>query len=319
MSRPALRDERGLTLIEMLVAMSLSLVIFGATLNILTGANRSLATTNEHNDRQQEARVAIERLSRDLRNLASPTDLGAAGAAAPRGVDRNGRYDLIFKTVDGQNGPTATNQAATKRVRYCLDNSDPMRGRLLMQQQTSITYTAAAPPATACPAPGWTGTPLVVADHLSNRVNGRDRPVFSYSSQGDEIPYDSPEALTATTRVEVDLWLDGKPGSCPFETAVSSSVLLRNQNRAPTAAFTATVSGRIISLNGSDAEDPENEPMIYAWFEGANPATATPLGGGASVIHTLPTRLPGTYTFLLKVTDSAGTVDFSDPVTVTVL
>jgi hypothetical protein len=160
---------------------------------------------------------------------------------------------------------------------------------------------------------------MVVADHLSNRVNGRDRPVFHYTSEANPIPYDSPDALTSTTRVEVSLWLDGKPGSSPIETAVSSSVLLRNQNRAPTAAFTATVSGRIISLNGSDAEDPENEPMIYAWFEGANPATATPLGGGASVIHTLPTRLPGTYTFLLKVTDSAGTVDFSDPVTVTVL
>ena len=47
-------------------------------------------------------------------------------------------------------------------------------------------------------------------------------------------------------------------------------------------------------------------------------AAAVALGGGASVIHTLPTRLPGTYTFLLRVTDSAGTVDFSDPVTVTV-
>jgi type II secretory pathway pseudopilin PulG len=308
-------DERGLTIIELLVAMSLSVIVFGATLTVFSGMHKTLAATEEHNDRQQEARVAIDRLARELRNLASPT---AGTSTTPRGVDRNGAYDLIFKTVDDVQGPKPGNTAAAKRVRYCYDGSDPKRGRLLMQQQSSQTYTATAPTATACPAPpgaGYDAGTVVVADHLSNRLDGRgDRPLFVYSSDGTQIPYDFPGAMTATTRVEARLWLDGKPGDAPVETRMSSSVMLRNQNRPPIAAFTIQVSGFEMKLNGSDTNDPENEPMRYDWYEGATPETATHLAGGPSVVHTLPPRPAGTYTFLLKVTDSANTVDWSDPV-----
>jgi prepilin-type N-terminal cleavage/methylation domain-containing protein len=309
-------DERGLTMIELLVAMAMSVIVFGATLTVFSGMHKTLADTEEHNDRQQEARVAIDRLAREMRNLASPT---AGTSTAPRGVDRNGAYDLIFKTVDDVKGPQPGNTAAAKRVRYCYDDANPKRGRLVMQQQSSQTYTATAPAATACPAPpgsGYDPATVVVADHLANRIGGRtDRPLFVYSSDGTRIPYDFPGAMTATTRVEARLWLDGKPGDAPVETRMSSSVMLRNQNRPPVAAFTIQASGFVMKLNGSDTNDPENEPLQYDWYEGATPETAKLLTSGTSVVHTLDPRPAGTYTFLLKVTDSAGTVDWSDPVT----
>jgi prepilin-type N-terminal cleavage/methylation domain-containing protein len=317
-------DERGMTLVELLVAMSLSVIVFGATLTVFSGMQRTMTNTEEHNDRQQEARVAIDRLARDLRNLASPTSSSTGLSNAPRGVDRNGRYDLIFKTVDDTTGPRPGNRAAAKRVRYCYDGADPKRGRLLMQQQSSASYTPSTfPAATACPAPpgaGYDGPTIVIADHLTNRLGGRDdRPLFVYSSDGTQIPYDFPGAMTATTRVEARLWLDGKPGDAPVETRISSSVILRNQNRPPVAAFTASVSSYVITLNGSETNDPENEQLQYEWYEGSTPESATKIEGATSVVHILAPRLPGTYTFLLKVTDSAGTVDWSDPVTKEVL
>jgi type II secretory pathway pseudopilin PulG len=316
-----LADERGVTLIELIVAASMSMIIFGATLTVFAGLQKTQTQTIEHNERQQEARQAIDRLTRDLRNLASPSDYNGPNAGmAPRGVERNGKYDLIFKTVDGETGATATNSSAVMRARYCFDGSNPGRGRLLLQQQTAATFTTTVPPATACPDPGpqWTGSPRVVADHLSNRVGGRDRPVFTYSSDGIALPYDAPDAVTSTTRVEARLWLDRTIGDSPVETSLSSSVILRNQNRPPTAAFTATVSGRQITLNGSASDDPEHEQMTFKWLEGGTPATAVPIDGGVGMIHTLVDRPDGSYTFLLQVTDSAGTIVHSDPVTVKV-
>ena len=82
MLRSLARDQRGMTLVELLVSMTLSLIVFGATLTVLTGAQRTVAVSDEVNDRQQEARVAIDRLSRDLRNLASPSDFTGAGGTA---------------------------------------------------------------------------------------------------------------------------------------------------------------------------------------------------------------------------------------------
>lgn len=315
-----LSDDRGVTLIELIVAASLSLIIFSATLTVFSSLQRSQMQTVEHNERQQDARVAIDRLARDLRNLASPTDYDDpnAGGMAPRGVERNGKYDLIFKTVDGDTGATAGNSSAVMRTRYCFDDSDPSRGRLYRQQQTSATFTTAMPDATACPDPGpaWGGSARVVADYLSNRVGGRDRPAFTYSSDGVALPYDAPDAVTSTTRVEARLWLDRTLGDRPVETSLSSSVILRNQNRPPTAAFTATVSGRQITLNGSASEDPEHEQMAFQWYRGTSSETAEAIEGGEGMIHTLVDQPDGEHSFLLRVTDSAGTFVYSAPVTV---
>lgn len=316
--RIRLADERGVTLIEMIVAASMSLIIFSATLTVFAGLQKTQTQTLEHNERQQEARQAIDRLARNLRNLASPSDYNGPNAGmAPRGVERNGKYDLVFKTVDGETGATAGNASAVMRARYCFDASNPGRGRLLLQQQTAATFTMTAPASTACPDLGgdWTGQPVVVADHLSNRVGGRDRPVFTYSSDGVALPYDFPGAVTSTTRVETRLWLDERLGDNPVETTLSSSVILRNQNRPPTAAFTATVSGRQITLNASASDDPEHEQMQFKWYEGTSVESKEEIEGGTGMIHTLVDRPDGTYTFLLEVTDSAGTIVYSDPVT----
>jgi type II secretory pathway component PulJ len=315
------REQAGVTLIELIVGAALSLIVFGATLTVFSAVQRTRAATEEHNERQQDARVAVDRLARDLRNLASPSDFNNNLGAAPLGVDRNGRYDIVYKTVDGTVGSTTANTAAVKRVRYCLDTSNASRHRLLMQEQTSATYTSTPPSDTACPGAGWTGEPRVMADHISNVYGGRDRPVFTYSTDDVLLPYDQPGAMTNTTRVSMRLWLDAKPGDSPVEANIASAVLLRNQNRPPTAVMIATPQGRTIQLNGTSSSDPENQPLKFDWYSGTEPLAANRLNleGEGGLTHTLLDQAPGTYVFILKVTDSAGTEVLSEPATVTVV
>ncbi|MGM1029614.1 MAG: PKD domain-containing protein [Actinomycetota bacterium] len=70
-------------------------------------------------------------------------------------------------------------------------------------------------------------------------------------------------------------------------------------NRAPTAAFTPTVTGLALAVDASASTDPEGPIASYAW-EFGDGATAT----GATAQHTY--AADGIYTVTLTVTDAAG-------------
>ena len=70
-------------------------------------------------------------------------------------------------------------------------------------------------------------------------------------------------------------------------------------NEAPTALFTSTVAGRVVSVVGSGSGDPDGSIVTYTWAFGDG-ATAT----GATASHTYATA--GTRTVKLTVTDNAG-------------
>jgi type II secretory pathway pseudopilin PulG len=61
------REERGLTLIELLVAATLALVVVGGALFMLVGAVRSEPRTASKVAAIQQNRVAIDRITRELR------------------------------------------------------------------------------------------------------------------------------------------------------------------------------------------------------------------------------------------------------------
>jgi hypothetical protein len=177
-------------------------------------------------------------------------------------------------------------------VRYCLDDyAGPGGARLWAQSQAWSTAAAPPlPPTDKCPAVTWDSS-RVVAQHVTNRAGGLDRPVFAYDA-----------AVTADVRrVDMALYVDTTPGADPKETRLESGIFLRNANRAPTAAFTATVtgSGQLI-LDATPSSDRENERLLYAWrVDGAAiaPTSATVDYAG------LPS---GPHTVELKVTDPGG-------------
>jgi Tfp pilus assembly protein PilW len=242
------RDEAGFTVIELAVAAMISLTVLGATMTLLVSMMHRRTATDRHTDAQQQARPGIDRLSRQLRNLASPADVITNSALIkPKSVDRNEPFDMVFKDVDEGPMTSASNPANVRRVRYCLQTSGSIpgggtasnaRGVLWMQTQRTSAGTpilpAAPPPAAACPGGGWNDQTRV-ADYLTNKNAATPRPLFRYSSATGQITATDDAAREQIIRVESDLFIDPDTTITPREAHVVSSVVLRNQNRAPSA------------------------------------------------------------------------------------
>lgn len=278
----AARGESGFTLIELLIATSLMLVILMATFGSLDRFTTTTRVSSDQNDSQQQARQAMSQLTRELRNHA------VANTQAPEGIAVAEPFDLVFETV-GQTRPTGSaNTANVQRIRYCLDGGTP--ATLWAQTQTwTSAATPAVPETLSCPSTQWGGK-RVVAEDVVNRLNA-SRPVFTYDAA----------TAAAVRRVEVALFVDTTLARAPKETHLQSAIFLRNANRAPTAAFTAHVtgSGRTL-LNGTGSSDPEDERLRYAWkVDGVAiaPTSETVDHGGLA---------PGNHTVQLMVSDPGG-------------
>jgi prepilin-type N-terminal cleavage/methylation domain-containing protein len=292
-----LRDERGITLIEVLVAMTISVILLGATMSVVITMARGATANDRQNDAQQTARVTLDTLARQLRNLASPTSLTATPdvASQPRSIERDLPSDVIFKDVDQVQPAGSANKPNVRRVRYCVDAT---RGRLYQQIQTWITATDPAMPAdTACPGTGWTAT-KVVAQHVTNGA----RAVFTYSGDAGAITATDSSSRADISRLTATLYVDADTTQRPAETQLVTSVFLRNQNREPVAVLKPPVilnpTTRTIQLNGSDSRDPEGQALTYKWFMDGTQLSVT----GVLVQYNVPA---GVHTFQLKVFDPA--------------
>jgi type II secretory pathway pseudopilin PulG len=254
-----LRSERGMTLVEVLVASVLALVVFGATMTALVGVNNSQRRQEQATDSQDQARTYLDRLARQLRNLASPSLFTANYQAKPNAVDLAGDYDFVFRVVGDTMPAGSLNTANVKRVRYCLDATDPTQV-LYQQEQTWTNAASNTPPAlpstASCPGTGWTTTKRLLSGAV-NRIDGQDRPLFTYNSS-------DPQRIS---EVHSELFVDTTPGTSAKETRLATGVTLRNQNRVPTASMTVTVGPmRHVILNGSASEDAEGMPLTYQWY-----------------------------------------------------
>ena len=284
--------EEGFTLVELLVGAMLMLIIASASLGVLDQFRRMSTRTDQRVELQDEARQASRALARSLRNVAPSPEFPAV-------VERAGSFDLVFRAVDRPRASGA-NTRNLKRVRYCLDASDPDSGRVLEQAQRWDTVTAPPLPAsTSCPASDW-GSSRVVTDHLTNRSGGADRALWSYEQT----------SSGQITSVKVNLFMNDEPETPVREVALQTGVYLRNQNRAPTALFTAAPAGvRHVVLNGSTSSDPEGDPLSYFWF-----VNGVEVGRGLIYDYAAPTG--GSYEFRLDVRDPSGLLGRSPTETV---
>jgi prepilin-type N-terminal cleavage/methylation domain-containing protein len=314
-----LRSQRGFTLIELMIVMSLALVILSATLTSFTNYYRSQKRSQNLNDSAQVARNAIDYASRQLRNLANqdPTQQTTTIARALP-------FDLVFQTSD----------PSRKWVRYCLDTTGAGLGGATSsrgQLWESETATATAPTAGmmgSCPGTvggtGWVGKRLV-ADRVTNRIGGRDLKVFSYSC-APSAPTTCPASAAdhnRITNINAQIYVDPDPTKAPAELRVVSGIFLRNQNEQPTADFNSTAAGnRTVILNASASNDPEGRTLAYDWFLGngsialtpeeacaqeikqkANGTTLIYLGQGVTYRYAVPTGIASPMNIQLVVRD----------------
>jgi type II secretory pathway pseudopilin PulG len=297
------RSEDGFTLIEVLAAAALFIVIMLPIMGALDGFVTRSAATDRQTDAQDQARTAVDRLARELRNLANPTNLDT------HSIDRAAPADLVFKTAD----------PAKRRVRYCLG---PVQdGAATLWQQNQIFSLAEADPgmpaSAVCPAPvttgGW-GTQSAVVPGVVNA----SRPVFSYTGLG------SGGETSTITAIRPELFINADGGTGARETSLGTGAFLRNQNQMPSVADFSLVQSppgsRTFHMNGSQASDPEGGTLEYRWYQGTGDVAAAPdcqtpvtqsaggltcLGRGISLAHTFASGA-GARTVTLKVTDPGG-------------
>jgi prepilin-type N-terminal cleavage/methylation domain-containing protein len=308
-----LRDESGMTLIELLVAASISLIVFSATLGVVESMFRQRGHVEAQTEVETAARQTEDRMARQLRNLASPGDLvtDVAASTQPKSVDRDLPTDLIFKDVADTRPAGSANAPNVRRVRYCLQSAgavtgttfsaSPTRQVLWMQFQTWTTAAAPAMPAdTGCPGTGWT-TQRIVADHV---VNTAATPLFVYSGDSGVVTGTAASDREDISRIEARIRVDADPTTFPSASDFTTGVMLRNQNRAPTAGLNYTLVNPVtcsVELNGAASEDPESKPLRYEWYIDGVKQVETGV-----VVQKLVAR--GTHTYSLSVYDPAGLV-----------
>lgn len=285
-------EQDGFALIELLLVMTVSLVMLSAVLLVFDGFQRRADDNARLNESQAVTRQTIDQLARDLRNLASPTP------EQPQAIDSASAYDLVFQTVN-PNGGTSSNITNVQRVRYCLDTPTSGDSTLWAQKQT---WASASPPAmpalSGCPstANGW-GPGERLVDGVTNRA--QNRPLFVYNAA----------IKTDITAIAAQVYARANKHQEPRVGVLRTQVFLRNQNQAPTAAFTPTLtgSGHAI-LNGSASSDPEGDELRYDWYLDQTPDCRTgtpPPAHGQGIVYDMAAPA-GTHTVTLIVYDSAG-------------
>lgn len=287
-------DERGLTVIELLVASILMLIVSAAALTTLENFTRMGKTSERRLDQQDRVRTATRGIVRDLRNV-------AASPERPIIIEDGTDYDIVFKTVLDE-GDSGENAMHLQRVRYCLDSSDRNSATVRKQTQSWTSATPPAIPSTAsCPSPAW-DTSTIVAEDITNRAGSQERAMFAYRRT----------AAGETQSVAVRLYLDIDPVRDPKEALAETGVFMRNQNRIPVAQFTATPAGiGHILLNASDSVDPEDQPIDVRWYDGIKA-----VGRGTIFEYNAKTR--GTHQISVEVRDVAGLIGRAGPVAVVV-
>ena len=104
-------------MVELLVTIVLAGLVFGATLTVLEVFQSDARSDQLRNENQDNARNAVDRLARQLRNVVSPSTekAGALLQAQP--------YEVAFQTIDSSKAPVGKNVSGAMLVRYCLDDS----------------------------------------------------------------------------------------------------------------------------------------------------------------------------------------------------
>lgn len=322
-----LTRQEGFTLIELLVSMALSLVVLFATLTILDSYTHASTINTQNNDAQNRARVAIDRIVWQLRNIASPI-------SQPKLLERATPNDIVFQTIGAQQGGATGNVSGDQRVRYCVPN-DTAAGSassevLIRETETWSTFTPPADPWSAdpnvsipCPdttLPSGVSAAYRLVNGLTNRYQGRtDRPIFSYNNGALDGNSVAAADLPAVTSVQVDLFVNPTPTQTTRESELRSSAFLRNQTHAPVANFTYTAQGGgSVLLNGATSYSPDGYDLSYGWscVSAGCPAASTLAASTDGLVTWQPG--PGTYSVILTVSDPNGLSGSTPPETVSV-
>lgn len=177
MRRLRLKDETGLTLVELLVASAMSVILVGAACSMLISAVREQPALSKKSQEISTARYVLERMTRELRN-------GIVVYPGATGSKVEFKTRVRRSTCGGSVQETPSVPSIECRVTY------------------SCTTTACTRTETAPEVPGSSGTPIPVIGNLdSNKVFNYEPSVEEPSYVGITLHIENPEGegeLTVT-------------------------------------------------------------------------------------------------------------------------
>jgi prepilin-type N-terminal cleavage/methylation domain-containing protein len=112
--------EGGFTLIEMLVSMTIFMILSGALFGAVMATSRGVKSSREYNDLNEEARVLLNRMSRELREARSIQD-----ATNPAGTtwNVNGNASVTFDVDFNGDNTIEPNADDPERLTYTYDKA----------------------------------------------------------------------------------------------------------------------------------------------------------------------------------------------------
>jgi prepilin-type N-terminal cleavage/methylation domain-containing protein len=195
-TRPRERDERGMTLTELLVAMAVFGIVLVGVAALTLGIQRSDRAARDRVDDTEEGRFALQQLSRTVGRAVVPTALGGRERSAFAEIEP-GRL-VLYADLDNPG-----NSVGPSRVEHVLDGGVLTQTVRVPVEGTRDTYCEDGDDA-----PGCEGR---VTTHVLARavVASDDDPVFTYlDAAGD--PTDEPRLVRA---VQVSLAVQHDTGS----------------------------------------------------------------------------------------------------------
>ena len=291
-----IRDERGMTLTELLAAMMLAVILLGAAVTTFVEFLDTSTRADQGTQSIETSRNTIERLAAQLRNAQSTGTTGA------QPVQSYSDFDLVF-LAPAQSGTSSTNNPRGLVFhRYCLGNANNKDDTLWYQRATFNSSTqSTAPPLDKCPSNNWP-TKTVAANHLVNRSNPVT-PLFAATVDG----------TGSVTHMTINARVDLNPNVRPLATELRSKVTLRNVNRLPTAGISCKglANGHAV-CDASASNDPDGQSLTYSWKMGT-----TALSEKTYLLDYSPLTSGTQRTFTVTVTDSGGaTASASQQVTI---
>lgn len=108
------RDDSGFTLVELLVASVMFFVILAAIATVVSTTSSSADTTRQTNDLNEQARLALNRITRELRQAQEIEEVKVVGTRIT---------GLTFTADFNGNGTIDTSPADPERLTYCWDTT----------------------------------------------------------------------------------------------------------------------------------------------------------------------------------------------------
>jgi type II secretory pathway pseudopilin PulG len=137
---PSARRDAGLTLVELLIAMVLTSILGGVILTVVLGVHTGTVTTEAQQNLNEEARLALNRIARELRQANAITAVqnpDGSGVYNPNAItsvtftaDFNG--DGCINAPGNPNNCTLYNATDPEQLTYCWDPTASVRELFLI-------------------------------------------------------------------------------------------------------------------------------------------------------------------------------------------